>query len=71
MESVKFSILFASRILYVLPEIEDFSPQPPPKETKVEQDLEIQWEMQEEVLFQNKFAPRLLFGVGKKLLLYL
>lgn len=71
MESVKFSVLFATRILYVLPEIEDFSPQPPPKETKFEQDLEIQWEMQEEVLFQNKFAPRLLFGVGKKLLLYL
>jgi len=40
-------------------------PKPPTKEMKVEQDLEIQWEMQEEVLFYNKFALCLLFGVGK------
>lgn len=33
---------------------------------KVEHDLEIQWEMQEEVLFYNKFVPYLLFAMGKK-----
>ena len=65
MESLKFSVLFATRVLYILPEIEDFPPQPLPKEMKVEQDLERQWEMQEEVLFYNEFAPCLLFGVGK------
>lgn len=64
--NVKFSVSFDTVLLYILPEIEDFLPQLPPKEIKVEQDLEIQWEMQEEVLFYEKFAPCLLFGVGKK-----
>lgn len=71
MEGVKFSVLFDTELLYTLPEIEDFLSQPLPKEMKVEQGLEIQWEMQEEVLFYSKFAPCLLFGVGKNLLLYL
>lgn len=65
LESVKFSVLFANRVLYVLQEIENFPPQPLPKDMKMEQDLEIQWEMQKEVIFYNRFAPRLLFGVGK------
>lgn len=65
MEGIKFSVLLDTVLLYILPEIEDFLLQPLPKEMKVEQDLEIQWEMQEEVLFYSKLAPCLLFGVGK------
>lgn len=71
LEVVKFSVLYDTVLLYILPEIEDFLLQPPPKEIKVEQDLEIQGEMQKEVLVYSKFAPCLLLGVGKKLLLYL
>lgn len=71
LEGIKFSVLFDFVLLYILPEIEDFLPQPPPKEIKAEQDLEIQWEMQEEVLFYSKFAPCLLFGVGKKMLFHM